>query len=330
MTARAELQPTPVHEASRAPDFFVVGQFKSGTTAIYEMLRRHPQIYLPEMKEVWFHSPELRARALARATNKRPVTLEDYLSLFADADDGQRIGEATPSYLISRGAARSIAELQPQARIIAILREPASFLRSFHLQCVENHTESEPDLRKALALVEQRREGKQIPRDAVRPLELLYTDHVRYVEQLQRYYEVFAPEQILVLIYEDFRRDNEAVLKQIMRFIGVDDTRPVEPVTANRTVEVRSLWLHEFVRSVYLGRGPAAGAIKRAIKAVAPRRVRQSALRTTRRKVIYASSGEADEALMHELRERFRGEVVALGEYMNRDLVKLWGYDAAG
>ena len=64
----------------------------------------------------------------------------------------QRVGEASPSYLWSEHAAARIAELQPDARIIAILREPASFLRSLHLQLLQTHVETERDLRKAIAL----------------------------------------------------------------------------------------------------------------------------------------------------------------------------------
>src|SRR5664280_1355613 len=60
---------------------------------------------------------------------------------------------------------------------------------------------------------------------------------------------------VLVLIYEDFRRDNEATVRQVLRFLEVDDTRPVEVTEANPTVRVRSPQLHKLVRSVYLGRG---------------------------------------------------------------------------
>jgi Sulfotransferase domain len=331
MTALADLSTATASAPSRrVPDFFVVGQFKSGTTALYEMLRQHPQIYLPELKEVWYHSPELRAQALARRSQTRPATLEGYQSLFDGARPDQRVGEATPSYLISRGAARSIADLQPDARIIAIFREPASFLRSFHLQCVENHTENEPDLRKALELVEGRRAGKSIPANAARPLELLYTDHIRYVEQIRRYYELFPPEHVLVLIYEDFRRDNESTVRQVLRFLDVDDTRQVELVEANPTVRVRAPRLDQFIRSLYLGRGAASGAGKRAAKALVPERLRRSSLRVMRRQVMYTTPRPPDEELMAELRHRFKREVVALGEYLDRDLVTLWGYDGLG
>jgi hypothetical protein len=322
---RAAADRTLQHE--RVPDFFIVGQYKSGTTALYEMLKAHPQVYLPELKEVWFHSPELRTRAVGKASNRRPETLEQYLALFAAAEPGQRIGEATPSYLISHDAARRIAELQPQARIIAILRDPASFLRSFHLQAVQNRTESEKDLRRALALEDRRRAGEAIPAYAARPLELLYSDHVRYVEQLRRYHEQFPPEQVLVLIYDDFRDDNQATLRRVLRFIDVDDSYSIEPVEANPTVRVRSPKLNELLMSVYLGRSQGGRGVKRVVKPLVPRSLRGKAFRLTQRHVIYGAPRPPDQELMLELRRRFKGEVEALSDYLGRDLVSLWGYD---
>jgi len=310
---------------ARVPDFFIVGHHKCGTTALYEMLRSHPQIYMSDVKEPWFFARDLGVRF--QPSSPLPETLEEYLSLFAAARPEQRVGEATPSYLVSRTAAASIADLQPDARIIAILREPASFLRSLHLQSVRNHAETETDLRKAIALEGVRRQGKAIPRDAIRPQELLYSEHVSYVEQLRRYHAVFPPEQVLVLIYEDFRADNDATVRQVLRFLEVDDTSPIEATEANPTVRVRSLRLYELVRSLYLGRGPVARVAKTGIKALTPRRLRLQALQTTRERVLYSSPPAPDEELMLELRRRFKGEVVALSEYLDRDLVTLWGYD---
>ena len=74
------------------------------------------------------------------------------------------MGEASPSYLWSPGAAARIAEVQPNARIIAILREPASFLHSLHLTFLRGSVESVGDLRRALSFEAARREGRRIPR----------------------------------------------------------------------------------------------------------------------------------------------------------------------
>jgi Sulfotransferase family len=147
----------------RIPDFFVVGHQKSGTTALYEALRRHPEIYMPDCKEPWFFAPELRERTPPRPEGV-PGTLTQYLSLFADARPEQRAGEASAQYLWSHAAAEAIATVAPSARIIAILREPASYLRSLHLQFLQTYVETESDLRRALELEPARRRGQHMPR----------------------------------------------------------------------------------------------------------------------------------------------------------------------
>jgi Sulfotransferase domain len=308
------------------PDFFIVGHPKCGTTALYEMLRRHPQIYMP-VKEPWFFAPD---RLPLKAAAGYPTTLEDYAALFADSRPEDVVGEASPVYLMSCVAAAEIARVKPDARIIAILREPASFLRSLHLQSVQDHVETEQDLRKAIALESARRQGKEIPRHTARPQELMYSEHVRYVEQLQRYNELFSPEQVLVLIYEDFRADNESTVRRVLRFLEVDDKVPIEVIEANPSVRVRSPRLHEALRSVYLGRGAAPRAINAAVKALTPRRLRHDTLGVLRRRAFYGQPRPPDEALMRELRARFIGEVTHLSEYLGRDLVTLWGYDDVG
>jgi hypothetical protein len=325
MTASPEVSPPGPAAVPGAPDFFIVGHHKCGTTALYEMLRRHPEIYMPELKEPWFFARDLEARI--ETTSWLPGTLEEYVSLFAEAKSGQRTGEATPSYLLSRTAAGEIARVQPEARIIAILREPAGFLRSLHLQSVKNHAETEPDFAKALGLEERRRNGEAIPPHAARLQELLYSDHVRYVEQLKRYHAVFAPEQVLVLIYDDFRDDNEGTVRRVLRFLDVDDTTAIEATEANPTVGVRSVRMYQMMRSLYLGRGPVAQVAKTMIKALTPQRARREGLESLRRRVLYSKPRPADEELMLELRRRFKDEVVALSEYVDRDLVTFWGYD---
>jgi Sulfotransferase family len=325
----AAAKPPAAGQDRRVPDFFIVGHAKSGTTALYEMLRRHPQIYMPASKEPWYLARELHDRPPPRPDGIAR-TLDEYLLLFADALPSQRIGEASPLYLWSRTAADAIAGVAPRARIVAILREPASFLRSLHLQFVETYVETESDFRTALSLEQERREGRQIPPYTYWPQTLLYSEHVRYVEQLERYRAAFATERMLVLIYEDFKRDNEATLRTVMRFLEVDDAGPVELIEANPTVAVRSQRVHELVHAVSVGRGPVSVAVKRALKALTPRGLRRSALRATQQRVLYTSPPAPEERLMLELRRRFKGEVEALSEYLDRDLVSLWGYDRLG
>ena len=312
---------------ARIPDFFVVGHPKSGTTALYSMLRRHPQIFMPDAKEPWFFAEELHDRTPPRPEGT-PQTLEQYKAWFAGAGAEQRVGEASPLYLWSHTAAKAIADVRPDAKIIAILREPASFLRSLHLQFIQTYIETENDFAKALSLEPARRAGREIPPYTYWPQTLLYSEHVRYVEQLRRYEAVLPREQLLVLVYDDFRADNEATVRQVLRFLEVDDTVSIEPLHVNPTVRARSQRAHELLHAVSVGRGPLSLAFKSAIKTVVPQRLRRGAVGTIRERLLYVEPPPEDAATTAELRRRFKPEVVALANLLDRDLVRLWGYDS--
>jgi hypothetical protein len=314
-------------QSTRIPDFFIIGQPKSGTTALYEMLRHHPQIYMPERKEPVYLASDLH-EGLWATVRTRPRTLEDYLALFARAQPEQRAGEASTVYLWSRTAAENIADLQPAARVIAILREPASFLRSLHLQLLQNHIETEQDFATAISLEPGRREGRHIPRECPFPQALLYSDRVRYVEQLRRYQAALARDRMLVLAYDDFREDNEATVRRILSFLDVDEDFQVTQLEANPTVRLRSKQLDDLVRVAPVRGGPLTRGVKAGVKAVTSRRVRHGALRVARRRLLYAEPSLPADRVMEELRRTYRAEVVALSEYMDRDLVSLWGYDS--
>ena len=317
-------------EGPRLPDFFIVGHAKSGTTALYEMLRRHPQIYMPDLKEPWFFASDMRPRFQPARAGVPPQTLDEYRELFAAAKAGQRVGEASSSYLWSSTAARRIADVRPDAQIIALLREPASFLRSLHLQLLQSHVETQKDFARAIALEPQRRRGKRVPRTSHRPQLLRYSDHVRYVEQLRRYHRLFPAEQVLVLIYDDFRADNEGTVGTVLRFLGVTEDHPIEVLDVNPTRLMRSQQLDDLVLSISVGRGPLSRAGKAAVKALTPQRLRRDLLRLTQRRIVHGDPPPPDERVMTELRRRFRPEVESLSEYLRRDLVALWGYDRLG
>ena len=330
MTVPAETATAPARaRPGRIPDFFIVGHMKSGTTALNDALKRHPQIFMSRNKEPWFLASELSGRDVPRPRKqaKTPASLEDYMRLFKPAQPWQLAGEASAVYLWSRTAAARIAELQPGARIIAILREPVSYLRSLHFQFVQNYIEPQKDLRKALALEDARREGRQLPRNTYWPDATLYSEHVRYVEQLRRYHALFPPEQVLVLIYDDFRADNTGTLRRVLRFLNVDETVPVRPLHLNPTVRVRSSRLYGLAHAMSAGEGAVARSVRAAVGRLAPRVLTGEAALAFRDRLLYADPKPPDERLETELRRRFTGEVVALSEYLGRDLVALWGYD---
>ena len=324
---KSEEQPEPATEG-RFPDFYIVGHHKSGTTALYELLRRHPEIFMPDLKEPRYLASDMRSRFRYEREAPHPQTLEEYLALFEPADPSQRVGEASATYLWSRTASANIAEVRPDARMIAILREPASFLRSLHLTFLRGEVESVKDLRKAMSLESARAQGRRIPRRSHLPQLLQYSEHVAYVEQLERYRRHFPADQMLVLIYDDFRADNEAAVRSVLDFLDVRADHAVDVVDANVTTRVvRSQQLDNIVRSASLGRGPLTRSAKAAAKAMSSQRMRHGAISAVRRRAVVGDVPPEDKRLTAELRSRFKPEVVALSEYLDRDLVSLWGYD---
>ena len=155
----------------------------------------------------------------------------------------------------------------------------------------------------------------------------MYTDRVRYVDQLRRYHAVFPREQVLVLIYEDFKRDNEATVRTVLRFLEVDDTHPIELLEANATIGVRSTNLVALRRAVVRGEHPVARAARETLTRLTTKQLRRALLYPAWRRVLYTDPPPPDEHFMSELRVRFKPEVLALSEYLDRDLVSLWGYD---
>jgi sulfotransferase family protein len=282
MTDSAERPPPRFSSGQRVPDFFIVGHAKSGTTALYEMLRRHPQIHMPDAKEPWYFSTDMRSRFQPRRAGAAPETLEEYLALFAHARPDQQL---------------------------------------------QTHVETVKDLRKAIGLEALRAQGRRVPRRSHRPQLLQYSERVHYVEQLQRYREIFPPEQILTLIYDDFLSDNAATVRQVARLLGVEEREPVQEIRANPSVRMRSQQLDDVVHAVSVGSGPMSRAVKASAKLLTPERMRRDVLRFAQRRLVHGRPQPVDESLMIELQRRFKPEVLALSDYLGRDLVTLWGYD---
>lgn len=211
------------------PHFFLVGAPKCGTTALYEYLSRHPDIFLPK-KEIYFFGKDFSFR------QPRP-NLDYYLSLFQPAKPRQCIGEASVWYLYSKSAAREIKAFQPQAKIIILLRNPVEMLYSLHSQQLYNGNEHIENFEAALAAETSRRQGKNLPPLIGCPYEATYYSEVaKYYEQVKRYVEVFGNTRIKVIVFDDFISDTATVYRETLQFLGVNPnfTTSFERINPNK------------------------------------------------------------------------------------------------
>lgn len=176
-------------------NFIGIGAQKSGTSWAYACLYEHPSICAP-VKEMHFFS--------------RPRFNEGkgwYEKHFKNCDPNQLCGEFSTSYLYSEDAPARIHALYPEVKLIAILRNPITRAYSQYRNSIKSG-----EIGETMTFEEYMREEESVCAQGL------------YAAQLERYCAHFNKEQILVLIYEDIKKDPIEFMKRIYAFLGVDDT----------------------------------------------------------------------------------------------------------
>ena len=220
------------------PNFFIVGAPKGGTTAMSDYLGSHPDIFMAR-KEMHFFGRDLR---FAQHFYRRAEA--EYLAEFAGWKGQRRIGEASVWYLFSELAAAEIKAFSPSAKIIIMLREPVSMMYSLYRYFRFDGNEPLPTFEAALAAEPERRAGGGQGRQTYFAPGLVYREAARYAHQVRRYYEVFGPGQVHVVLFDDLAAHPATVYRSILEFLAVDATRSLpqfERVNAAKTVKNRTL-----------------------------------------------------------------------------------------
>ena len=311
----------------RAVDFFFVGFPKSGTTTYYHLLKAHPEIFVPDIKEINFFNSDYNREMEKRlgADYFQLVNSEmEYLNLFRGSA-GRIMGDFNPIYIFSRDAPASIFRHNPNAKILIAVREPVSFLRSFHFQSLYNMIEDEPDFLRALSLEGRRRAGESIPRYCPNPFHLMYSFLVEYADHIKQFVDVFGVDRIKLILFDDIVKDEGGVYREILQFLNVGNTgfspprADRNPSHALRFARLRRIVLNPRVNKWLYTKIPPAllplGA-----------KISQRIFKKEQEKP-HVSHKDIERLKLH-----FRSNVFALNTFLNEtglhqcDLVSLWGY----
>jgi hypothetical protein len=231
------------------PNFLVLGTAKAGTSSLYTYLKQHPDVYLSPTTELNFFAHEggdLNFRGPRDLEyiwgDSLVATYENYRKQFGGVEQQTAIGEFSTHNLDASQAPARIKRYVPDAKMIAILRNPAERAFSAFSHMVRDEREQTSDFRAALA-----REPDRI-RDNWEPL-WHYKSMGFYGAQLSRYFEAFDRKQIRVYIYDDFIARPLEVVQDIFAFIGVDpDFVPDMSEQRNVSIIPRSRRLDKMIR----------------------------------------------------------------------------------
>jgi hypothetical protein len=195
------------------PDFVGVGAQKAGTSWWAALIHEHPRVERTGgvAKELHFFD-----RYWESGFGASDIAL--YATYFP-RPSGALAGEWTPGYMIDFWTPELIATAAPRTRVLVLLRDPVERFRS-------GLTHTDDASRSALS---QRAAAGAFQRGL-------------YGQQIQRVFDAFPREQVLIQQYEACRADAAGELARTFAFIGLPPatidsgrfSRPVNPTTARK------------------------------------------------------------------------------------------------
>ena len=217
------------------PNFLILGAGKSSTTSLHYYLAQHPDVYMSEPKEPRFFELEYEKG------------MQFYWNNYFKGWSGQKaVGEASPSNFYLPYVPKRIKHSLPEAKLIAILRNPVDRAHStwwMHYARGGEPLSFEEAISDSLKRIEAGvtfvgKDGEKLWRDTAywigkRKIQYrTYLDRGYYAQQLNRYLALFPRSQIKVVLFEDLCSSPELVVKDLWHFIGVEpslnlkDSRP--------------------------------------------------------------------------------------------------------
>jgi hypothetical protein len=211
------------------PTFLVIGAQKSGTTSLRRYLVQHPAVVCTTPKEVHYFDVY---HSLGRAWYLTHYPLRTHaVPIRRRFGIAPAVGEATPEYLFHPHAPSRAHAFDPSLRLIAVLRDPVDRAYSqFQMQVRKRGQTSSFEHALACEPEYLAEELEHVHADpsyvSTTGLWRSYVARGRYAEQLERWFELFPREQLLVLTSEELWDDPAAAVRAITRFLHVPEWQP--------------------------------------------------------------------------------------------------------
>jgi hypothetical protein len=297
------------------PNFLIIGAMKSGTTSLYQYLNQHPQIYMSPKKEPNFFALEGSSLDFDGAEGKEKIKrwlerafvtdLEEYRALFRGVSSEKAVGEASPMYLYNPEAPSRIKHYIPEAKLIAILRNPVERAYSAFVYMSR-------DGREPLSVFSQALQAEETRMATNWEWIWHYKNVGFYYAQLKRYSDMFDQDQIKVYLYEDLKADPLHVVQDIFRFLRVDDT--FNPDTSLRH-NVSGIPKNRALSWLLFKRNP----VKAGLRPLLPEGMRRLVSISLKNRSLVKAPPLAPE-VRRELTEVYRDDILKLEGLIGRDL----------
>lgn len=223
------------------PNFFILGSAKSGTTSLFECLDDHPEVFMPQAKETNFFCDGFQGfDSIPQATT--------YYEEMGKGIGAKRIGEASHSYLTSPRSAKTLRLLFPDAKLVAVLRNPADRGYSLYHHLRRLGYEKYASFERALEAEEERMNDQDFIDSCGENIwNIMYYRSGLYGEQIKRYLKYFDRDQLLVITFEQLIKESQSTLSKVCGFLDIDFERcPDLPLANTGSVTARFPRINNF------------------------------------------------------------------------------------
>lgn len=302
------------------PDFLVIGAGKCGTTSLDHYLRQHPGIYMSPVKEPNFYGlVSLDVDEFATTPeqvkfyNSCVTEEQEYLRLFEEAGINQLKGEISNTYLYHSQACAEIKSRIPEAKLVAIFRQPAERLYSRYLHLARENRLPTRDFSDCLDTSTIWWQRDDLVKEGF------------YFKHLSKFYENFSSDQIKVFLFEDLKRDPQALMRELLEFLGADSSfEPDMSVNYNSSGFVKNKLYDSVFGQIGIVRKAAGAMIPNSLfKKLKNSQGAQKALNKVREKNLHKPKFDPD--LKRSITDIYKEDIVKLSELIGRDL-KHWLY----
>ena len=273
------------------PNFLYIGTSKAGSTWLFNVLAKHPEVYVAASKGAYYFDQHFDEGS------------DWYMRHFAGAAGESAIGEISHSYLSSPSAPPRIAEFNPKMRLLVSLREPVDRAFSDYLDLVKNAQFEGPF---ATAL-------ERFPR---------LLDRGRYATHLQRYLDLFPAEQLHVRMFDSLGTDAQGYADDVCRFLGVRQFA-LPPAALKRRMPAAT---PRNARAAAVARSASGFARRAGLKRLRSGVKRSRLVRQALYRPYTSDKPTIEPELAADLHRHFQPEVIELDRLLGGDIAERWGY----
>src|SRR5262245_19479511 len=182
---------------------FIVGAPRCGTTTLASFLQQHPDVCFSAVKEPHFFTQHDFEGA--SESEVRELVQAEYIDrFFGQCPGSEKLrAEGSVTYLYAAEHIAPILRLWPNAKFIIALRDPLSMLPSLHARLLVTGDESVRDFRTAWSLVDERAQGRAIPKSAIDPRFLRYDEAGKLGENVERFLRTVGRERCHIVLFDD-------------------------------------------------------------------------------------------------------------------------------